>query len=104
MSQIKIPHSYSDVPWRSIKVSTEPANALRATKVLVLTLNRPEKHNSFTVEMEDEMIAAFELFDVDDRVKVVVVTGAGRMYCAGADLDIGLHREPEEESKDHRDG
>jgi enoyl-CoA hydratase/carnithine racemase len=55
--------------------------------VALLTLNRPEKMNAFTVVMMDEMIAAFDLVDNDDAVRAVIVTGAGdRAFCAGADL------------------
>ncbi len=51
-----------------------------------LTLNRPEKLNAFTTVMRDEMIAVFDETDRDDAVRAVIVTGAGRAFCAGADL------------------
>ena len=51
-----------------------------------LTLNRPEQLNTFTARMRDELIAAFDLTDADDAVRAVIVTGAGRAFCAGADL------------------
>jgi enoyl-CoA hydratase/carnithine racemase len=54
--------------------------------IATLTLNRPEKLNAFTVQMRDEMIAAFDETDRDDAVRAVIVTGAGRAFCAGADL------------------
>jgi len=54
-----------------------------------LTLNRPERLNAFTREMALEMIAAFDHTDADDSVKAVIVTGAGRAFCAGADLEKG---------------
>ncbi len=54
--------------------------------IATLTLNRPEKLNAFTVQMRDEMIAAFDETDGDDAVRAVIVTGAGRAFCAGADL------------------
>lgn len=81
-----------------------PPRQRTPTKVMVMTINRPEKANAFTVEIEDAMIQNLEWFDLDDRVKSVVVTGEGRFFCAGADLDIGLHRAEGESSKDHRDG
>jgi enoyl-CoA hydratase/carnithine racemase len=71
---------------------------------MVVTINRAHKANAFTTEIEDELIRAFGLFDTDDRVKAIVVTGAGKIFCAGADLDIGLHRAEGDKSKDHRDG
>lgn len=67
-------------------------------------MNRPEKRNTFTEGLENDMVNSIRLFDLDDRVNVVVVSGAGRMFCAGADLDVGLHRAEGERSKDHRDG
>ncbi len=54
--------------------------------IATLTLNRPEKLNAFTAQMRDEMIAAFDETDRDDAVRAVIVTGAGRAFCAGADL------------------
>jgi enoyl-CoA hydratase/carnithine racemase len=57
--------------------------------IATITLNRPEKLNAFTAKMMVEMIAAFDLTDADDAVRVVIVTGAGRAFCAGADLSGG---------------
>jgi enoyl-CoA hydratase/carnithine racemase len=57
--------------------------------ILTLTLNRPEQLNSFTVEMAHELIDAFNRASVDDAVRAIVVTGAGRAFCAGMDLSVG---------------
>ena len=57
--------------------------------IATLTLNRPDKLNAFTLTMCQEMCAAFDEADADDAVRAVVVTGAGRGYCAGADLSAG---------------
>jgi len=57
--------------------------------VATLTLNRPDKLNAFTAQMRDELIAAFDMTDADDAVRAVVITGAGRAFCAGADLAAG---------------
>jgi enoyl-CoA hydratase/carnithine racemase len=57
--------------------------------VLTITLNRPDKLNAFTFQMMNEVIDAFDRADADDAVRVVVVTGAGRAFCAGADLSAG---------------
>ena len=57
--------------------------------IATLTLNRPEKMNAFTAQMRDDLVAAFDLTDADDAVRVVIVTGAGRAFCAGADLSSG---------------
>ena len=57
--------------------------------ILTLTLNRPDNLNAFTVEMANELVEAFNRASDDDEVKVVVVTGAGRAFCAGMDLSVG---------------
>jgi enoyl-CoA hydratase/carnithine racemase len=57
--------------------------------ILTITLNRPEKLNAFTGKMMYEMIESFELASKDDDVRAIVVTGAGRAFCAGADLSSG---------------
>ena len=58
-------------------------------RVAELTLNRPERLNAFTPRMGAELIAAFERLDEDDSVRAIIVTGAGRALCAGADLGGG---------------
>jgi enoyl-CoA hydratase/carnithine racemase len=74
--------------------------------VATITLNRPDKLNAFTATMALEMIAALDVIDADDDVRAVVVTGAGRGFCAGADLSGGgdtfSYAEGQEEA--HRDG
>jgi enoyl-CoA hydratase/carnithine racemase len=57
--------------------------------IATITLNRPEKMNAFTTQMRDELIAAFDATDADDAVRAVIVTGAGKAFCAGADLSSG---------------
>ena len=57
-----------------------------ADRVLTLTLNRPERLNAFTVTMADELEHAFRRASADDAVGAIVVTGAGRAFCAGMDL------------------
>lgn len=54
--------------------------------VATLTLNRPEQLNAFTVEMAEELIDYFERANQDDAIRAIVVTGAGRAFCAGMDL------------------
>lgn len=60
-----------------------------ADGVATLTLNRPDRMNAFTELMAREMIAAFDETDANDDVRAVIVTGAGRAFCAGADLGAG---------------
>ena len=57
--------------------------------VLTLTLNRPERLNAFNAEMSGELMDAFDRADADDDVRAIIVTGAGRAFCAGADLGEG---------------
>ncbi|HVA76854.1 MAG TPA: crotonase/enoyl-CoA hydratase family protein [Candidatus Binataceae bacterium] len=57
--------------------------------ILTITLNRPEKLNAFTGIMMTEMIDAFDRADKDDQIRAIIVTGAGRAFCAGADLSSG---------------
>ncbi len=57
--------------------------------ILTVTLNRPDRLNAWTQTMCGELIAAFDQADTDDDVRVVIVTGAGRGFCAGADLEAG---------------
>jgi enoyl-CoA hydratase/carnithine racemase len=60
-------------------------------KVLTITLNRPDKLNAFTTRMAHELVDAFDQADADDEVRAIVVTGAGRGFCAGADLSGGAN-------------
>jgi len=57
--------------------------------ILTLTLNRPDRMNAFNGAMRRELIAAFDAADADDAVRVIIMTGAGRAFCAGADLEKG---------------
>lgn len=54
--------------------------------ILTLTLNRPDRLNAFTVTMADELVDAFGRASADDAVRAIVVTGAGKAFCAGMDL------------------
>jgi len=58
-------------------------------RILTITLNRPEKLNAFTGTMMNEMIDALDRANKDDDIRAIVVTGAGRAFCAGADLSSG---------------
>ena len=67
----------------------ETINYEVAEHILTITLNRPEKLNAFNATMQRELIAAFDAADQDDNVRAIIVTGAGRAFCAGADLSSG---------------
>ena len=80
-----------------------------ADGVCTITLHRPEKLNAFTVRMMKELIEAFDLTDADDGVRAVIVTGAGRAFCAGADVSGGgqtfdYESQGEREIREFRDG
>ncbi|ANS25003.1 enoyl-CoA hydratase [Rhodococcus opacus] len=60
-----------------------------ADGIATITLNRPDQLNAFTTTMENELIAAYDQLDADDSVRAIVLTGAGRAFCAGADLSAG---------------
>lgn len=107
--------SYASLPWRHIRVSHVPESSPTPTPVVLITLNRPDKYNAFTSTMQEDLCKAYELIDADDRVKAVVLTGAGnKAFCAGADLEIGFlggaskggkqRNAKDERDIDHRDG
>jgi len=60
-----------------------------ADQILTITLNRPDKLNAFNGTMQRELIDAFDAADKDDTIRVIIVTGTGRAFCAGADLSSG---------------
>jgi enoyl-CoA hydratase/carnithine racemase len=60
-----------------------------AEGILTLTLDRPERLNAWTAQMCGELLESFDRADSDDEVRAVIVTGAGRGFCAGADLAAG---------------
>jgi enoyl-CoA hydratase/carnithine racemase len=66
------------------QITTELADG-----VLTITLNRPDRLNAWTARMGRELIEAFDRADADDEVRAIIVTGAGRGFCAGADLAAG---------------
>jgi enoyl-CoA hydratase/carnithine racemase len=81
-----------------------------ANGVCTVTLDRPERLNAVTSVMIDELIEALDQADADDAVRAVIVTGAGRAFCAGADLSGGgktfdrAARGRSEAPGEHRDG
>ena len=78
-----------------------------ADGIATITYNRPEKLNAFTPLMLRELEQAFDLIDADDAVRAVIVTGAGRGFCAGADLSAGedtFKRYSEDDSPVRADG
>jgi 2-(1,2-epoxy-1,2-dihydrophenyl)acetyl-CoA isomerase len=76
-----------------------------ADGIATLTLNRPEKLNAYTTEMGDEVTAALRAWRDDDAVRAVILTGAGRGFCAGVDLEhLRAHQAGQNASKGPRLG
>lgn len=79
-------------------------------KILTITLNRPDRLNAFNTTMRDELIDAFDRANADDAIRAIIVTGAGRAFCAGADLRNGAKtfdyddRKDRSERETRRDG
>lgn len=76
-------------------------------RVLTVTLNRPERLNAFTQQMMLDWLALLDEIDANDEVRAVVVTGAGKGFCAGADLGSGggtFDASGAEKISEHRDG
>ena len=67
-------------PYKQIELDVDAG-------VATITLNRPDRMNAFTQQMGNELLDAFDRTDADDEVRAVIVTGAGRAFCAGADLE-----------------
>jgi len=103
---IVLPSSYASLPYKEIKLSHHPASSPSPTPVLILTLYRPNNHNAFTTQMMTELEELINIVSVDDRVKCMIVTGHGRIFCAGADLgkSEGSFKGGEEPVAEHRDG
>ncbi|PYH49914.1 enoyl-CoA hydratase/isomerase family protein [Aspergillus saccharolyticus JOP 1030-1] len=103
ITAITILTSYETHPMQPIKLSHHPPGSPTATPVIIVTDSRHEKRNAFTGTMATELEWAFTTLDRDERVKVIIVTGAGDTFCAGADLDIGFLENKQERPIDHRD-
>ena len=67
-----------------------------AEQILTITLNRPDKLNAFNATMQQELIDAFDKADKDDDVRAIIVTGEGRGFCAGADMEALQGIDPNE--------
>lgn len=67
----------------------------KKNQILYLTLNRPEKLNAFSMELTSSLITALKEAEADDDVKVIILTGAGKSFCAGGDVSsMGSRRDP----------
>ena len=86
------------MPFSAIRYDVEDG-------VCTVTLNRPDRLNAVSPTMVDELREAWDRADADDAVRAVIVTGAGRAFCAGADLGSGgATFDSDRAAEDHRDG
>ena len=69
-------------------------------EILTITLNRPDRRNAWTLQMLNDLLTAFDHADADDGIGAIVITGAGRGFCAGADLSEGSGKTTFENSED----
>src|SRR5215212_4433266 len=67
-----------------------------STKIATITLNRPDRMNAWTPIMERDVRHAMEAAAADDNVRVIVLTGSGRAFCAGADMDALKGLDPDD--------
>lgn len=80
--------SHSDIPKSTNLITSFPAQG-----VLLVLINRPKKLNSLTEEDNRDLDAVFQWFDNEPALRIAIITGVGRAFCAGADLNgmlIGL--------------
>jgi len=103
MSTVVLPKSYTAIPLTQIRVSHHPLSSTTPTPILILTLYRPGRHNAFTDTMLDEILTVLNYIKHDERIRCLVLTGHGNIFCAGADLESGFGYR-EENAREHRDG
>src|SRR4029079_10608534 len=84
------------IPTRTSHSPPQPENPMYDTivtdladSIFTITINRPDKLNALNTQMIHDMMDAFDRADADDAVRAIIVTGAGRAFCAGADLGAG---------------
>ena len=83
---LPLPPSYAELPFQQIRISHVPESSKEVTPIVVVKLYRPNNYNAFTDILMRELEHVFQLFDIDDRIKCIVLGADGRMFCAGADL------------------
>ncbi|PGG95245.1 hypothetical protein AJ79_10170 [Helicocarpus griseus UAMH5409] len=84
---IQLPESYTTPADSELRIINHPESPPSVNPIIILTLNRPEKYNAMTVGMIESLERTLQLVDLDKRVKCVVLTGAGKAFCSGIDLN-----------------
>lgn len=82
------PKTYVTGEDHHVRVTNFPESAIGVTPIQIITLNRPEKLNAISSDMISALINFFEVIDKDDRVKIIILTGKGRVFSAGIDLNM----------------
>jgi enoyl-CoA hydratase/carnithine racemase len=93
--------SYASLPTRLVRLEHGPASSSTPAPVLKVILDRPTRGNTFMKIMTQDLEEIYRLVDLYNRIKVVVLTGAGKTFCAGADLEAGFTHTARK--VDHRD-
>jgi len=86
--KIQIPKSYVTPQDTPIRISNYPESTSGVSPIQIVTLNQPKKMNAINTEMIQFLITFYLTVDLDNRVKVIIVTGAGKAFSAGIDLTI----------------
>ena len=100
---VAIPETYVTTPSSHVRITNYPESAFGVTPIQIAALNRPEKLNAFTIGMINALARFISTIDVDDRVKVVIITGIGKAFSAGIDLNADTTRVNNAPSAEVRD-
>lgn len=85
---IAVPETYVTSEDSPIRICNHPESSSEITPIQIIKLNRPEKLNAITTNMINTLTQFFTTVDVDDRVKVIIITGTGRVFSSGIDLSM----------------
>lgn len=108
---ISLPEDYSSLKFKSILahgIDPKTGSATPSPRIVQVVIDRLSAHNTFTQNMALEVRDLYALLDVDERVRCIVLTGAGdKFFCSGADLNVNertLETKEGEREQDYRDG
>ncbi|RFU30143.1 hypothetical protein B7463_g6212, partial [Scytalidium lignicola] len=87
-TEVQIPETYSTTVDSHVRITNYPDSATGVTPIIVVTLNRPDKFNAMTLDMIKILERFFKVVTLDNRVKSIVLTGAGKAFCSGIDLNL----------------